>query len=172
MLLIYKWICEKFSYRFDGLSKTLFFYFDFDDFLTAFAKYLMKRPPVFMIDIKKCINYYPLTKIWGLEIFGSEIKIFTETRFHCLFSLNEKIIAMCYLMIDIKCVAIICLNEIWSSFKRPFWNNGPSKTVNFWYKFLNFILSSTTLPIFTTSNMLLLKWRSFHYNTEFGKKLF
>ena len=55
LLLIYKWIFENFYYRFDRLSKTLLFYFsffDFDGFLTAFAKYLMKRPPVFMIDIK------------------------------------------------------------------------------------------------------------------------
>ena len=33
----------------------LLFYFsflDFDDFVTAFAKNFMKRPPVFMIDVK------------------------------------------------------------------------------------------------------------------------
>ena len=150
MLLIYKWICEKFSYRFDGLSKTLLFYFDFDDFLTAFAKYLMKRPPVFMIDIKKCINYYPLTKIWGLEIFGSEIKICTETRFHCLFSLNEKIIAMCYLMIHIKCVTIICFNENWSSLKRHFWNNGPP---NMGSHFLRFFTFSCLYGIFAVNFM-------------------
>ena len=36
-------------------QKRYFFIFhliDFDDFLTAFAKNLMKRPSVFMIDIK------------------------------------------------------------------------------------------------------------------------
>ena len=55
LLLIYKWIFENFPYRFEGPSKALLFYFsffDFDGFLTAFAKYLMKRPPVFMIDVK------------------------------------------------------------------------------------------------------------------------
>ena len=54
-LLINQWIFENFSYRFDPLSNTLLFYFsffDFDDFLTPFAKNLMKRPPVYMINIK------------------------------------------------------------------------------------------------------------------------
>ena len=134
MWLIYKWICEKFSYRFDGLSKTLLFYFsyfDFEYFLTSF------HPFLWLIS-NLCINCYPVTKIWGLEIFDSEttvlkifLKICTEARFHCLFSLNKKIIAMCYLMIHIKCFAVICFNEIWSSLKRSFWNKGPSKTVTF-----------------------------------------
>ena len=38
-----------------GCQKTLLFYFsffDFDDFLTVFAKNLMKRTPAFIIDIK------------------------------------------------------------------------------------------------------------------------
>ena len=55
LLLIYKWIFKNFPYRFEGPSKALLFYFsffDFDGFLTTFAKYLMKRPPVFMIDVK------------------------------------------------------------------------------------------------------------------------
>ena len=55
MLLIQKWIFENFPHRFDGPSKTLLLYFsffDFDNFLTAFSKNLMKKPPVFMIDIK------------------------------------------------------------------------------------------------------------------------
>ena len=55
LLLINKWIFDNFPHRFDRLSSTLRFYFsffDFADFLTAFAKNLMKRPPVFMIDIK------------------------------------------------------------------------------------------------------------------------
>ena len=55
LLLINKWIFENFLYRFDGPSKMLLFYFsffDFANFLTAFAKNLMKRPPVFIIDIK------------------------------------------------------------------------------------------------------------------------
>ena len=55
MLLINEWIFETFSYRFDGSSKMSLFYFsffDFDDFLTIFAKNFMKRSSVFMIDIK------------------------------------------------------------------------------------------------------------------------
>ena len=36
-----------------GCQKHSFFsFFDFDDFPTAFAKNHIKRPPVFMIDIK------------------------------------------------------------------------------------------------------------------------
>ena len=55
LLLINEWIFENFSYRFDGSSKMSLFYFslfDFDDFLAIFAKNFMKRPPVFMIDMK------------------------------------------------------------------------------------------------------------------------
>ena len=83
MWLIYKWICEKFSYRFDGLSKTLLFYFsyfDFEYFLTSF------HPFLWLIS-NLCINCYPVTKIWGLEIFDSEttvLKIFLKI---CTFSL-------------------------------------------------------------------------------------
>ena len=131
---MYKWICEKFSYRFDGLSKTLLFYFSYFNF----EYFLFSLHPFLWLISKLYINCYPLTKIWGLEIFDSEtrvlkifLKICTETGFHCLFSLNEKIIAMCYLMIHIECVAVICFNEIWSSLKRSFWNNRPSKTVTF-----------------------------------------
>ena len=54
MFVINKWIFKNFLYKFDGSSKALLFYFsfyDFDGFLTAFAKNLMKRPPIFMIDI-------------------------------------------------------------------------------------------------------------------------
>ena len=46
---------SNFLYRFDGLSKMLLFYFsffDFENFLTAFAKNLMKRPPAFIVEIK------------------------------------------------------------------------------------------------------------------------
>ena len=55
MLLINKWVFESSWFRFDGPSKTLVFYFsffNFDDFLTTFAKNHMKKWHVFITDIK------------------------------------------------------------------------------------------------------------------------
>ena len=135
-----------FLYRFDGLSKTLLFYFsffDFDDFLTAFPKNLIKMPAIFMIDIKSLYELLLCHKDLRSRNFwqwndGSFLKICTETCFHCLFSLNEKVIAMCHLMIHIKCVAAICFNENWSSLKRPFWNNGQSNMVSHFFRFFTF----------------------------------
>ena len=123
----------------------LFFIFDFDAFLTAFVKNLMKRPPVFMIDIKSSYKLLLSHKNLRSRNFYSEtttLQIFLkncwETRFHCLFSLNEKIIAMCHLMIHIKFVAIICFNENWSSLKGSFWNNGPSNVLSHFFEVFYF----------------------------------
>ena len=44
------------------------------------------------------------------------------------------------------------------------------KNCIFQYKLLKFILRSTILPSFTISNLLLLNWRSFQYNSIFGEK--
>ena len=140
-----------FLYRFDGLSKMLLFYFsffDFDNFLTAFPKNLIKMPAIFMIDIKSLYELLLRHKDLRSRNFwqwndGPFLKICTETCFHCLLSLNEKVIAMCHLMIYIKCVAAICFNENWSSLKRPFWNNGQWNMVS---HFLGFLLLVVFLP--------------------------
>ena len=50
---------EKFWFRFDGPKKTLVFcfsFFHFDDFLTTFAKDLIKKPPVFVTNTKSTHN--------------------------------------------------------------------------------------------------------------------
>ena len=105
-------------------------------------KFLLKDQPFLWSISKAPINYYSLTKIWGLEIFDSEmtalkiiLKICTEICFHGLFSLNEKIIAICHLMVHIKCVVVICFNKNWSSLKRPFWNNGPPNMLSYLFRF-------------------------------------
>ena len=165
-------------------------------------KILWKDHPFLWSISKVRINYYSLTKIWGLEIFDSEttalsifLKICTETRFHCLFSLNEKIIAICNLMVHIKCVAVIFLMKIEALSNGLFEIRGRQtwcliflgflflvvftaflpktlwKNCIFQYKFSKFILRSTILPSFTISNLLLLNWRSFQYNPIFGEKI-
>ena len=105
----------------------IFLFFDFDDFLIVFAKNLMKRTPAFLIDIRCSYKLLLTHKDLRSKIFDREartleilLKLCTETRFHCLFSLNKKVIAMCYLMIHIKCVAAICFSENWSSLKCLF----------------------------------------------------
>ena len=60
MLLINKWVFESSWFRFDGPSKTLVFYFsffNFDDFLTTFAKNLMIKWHVFITDIKSSYKF-------------------------------------------------------------------------------------------------------------------
>ena len=176
---------SNFLYRFDGLSKMLLFYFsffDFENFLTAFAKNLMKRPPAFIVEIKS--SYKLLLSQKGLRsrnfwqwnegplnifknLYGNEF---------CLFSLNEKIIVMCNLMIHMKGVADIFFSENWCSLRRPFRNNGLltflPKTL---WKNCHFLIQICEihfiiLPSFVISNLLLLKWRPFQYNTKFRGK--
>ena len=51
---------EKFWFRFYGPRKTLVFYFSvfhFDNFLTSFAKDLMKKPTIFITNIKSTHNF-------------------------------------------------------------------------------------------------------------------
>ena len=119
----------------------IFHFIDFDDFLTTFAKNLMKRPPAFMIDIKSLYKLLLSHKdlrsrnIWQwndglLNIF----KNLYGNMFSCLFSLNEKVVAMCHLMIHIKCAAIICVNENWSALKWPFSNNRLSNMVSHFFR--------------------------------------
>ena len=108
LLPIHKLVSENFSYRFDGPLKWLpflLFIFDFDDFLTAFAKNLMSRPPVFMIDIKsfyKLLLFHKDLKSRNFWQWNSgPLNIFKNwygNAFSLLFSLNEKIIVMCHLM--------------------------------------------------------------------------
>ena len=134
-------------------------------------KILWKDHPFLQSISKVRINYYSLTKNWGLESFDSEttalsifLEICTKTRFHCLFSLNQKIIAMCHLMIHIKCISLICFNKNWSSLKRRFWNNGLSNMVS---HFLAFFTFSFLYSIFVESFMIKLSffnidfWNSF-----------
>ena len=116
MLLINKWIFESFLYRFDESSKVLIFYFsffDFDNFLTAFAENL-KRPPIFMINMK---SWYKLLlscrdlrsrNFWQWSN-GPSKNLYANAFF---ISLDEKIIAVCHLMIHIKCFAVIFLMKI------------------------------------------------------------
>ena len=181
----------------------IFRFINFDDFLTAFVKNLMKRPSVFMIDIKSSYKLLLSHKdlrsrnIWqwndGLKnLYGNTSSLF-------VFIKRKKLLQHDIKMIHIKCIAIIPFNENWSSFKRPFWNKGPSNMVSHFFsifftfsclygiftenfmkklslfninKFLKLILRSTILPSFTILNLLLLKWWSFQYNTKFGKKMY
>ena len=116
LLLIHKLVFENFSYRFDGPSKWLpflLFIFDFDDFLTAFAKNLMSRPPVFMIDIKsfyklllfhkdlKSRNFWqwnsgPLNifKNWYGNAFS--LFVFIKRKNHCNVPFNDTYKMCCY----------------------------------------------------------------------------
>ena len=126
-------------------------------------KILWKDHPFLWSISKVRINYYSLTKIWCLEFFYSEtttLQIFLkncwETRFHCLFSLNEKIIAMCHLIIRIKCVAIIRFKENWSSLKESFWNNGPSNMLSLC--FIDFLLL-----VFFTAFLPKTLWKNRHF---------
>ena len=81
----------------------LFFIFWFGSFSNGFCeKNLWKSHPFLSLISKVCINYYSVTKIWGQEIFDNKttafwiiFKTYTETRFHCLFPFNQKIIGMC-----------------------------------------------------------------------------
>ena len=135
-----------------------------------------------MIDIKSSykllLSHKDLRSTSCSQWNNSPLSICTEKRFYCLFSLNEKTIAICHLMIHIKCVTVICFNENWSPLKRPFWNKGPLNMVSHFfrfftfscfcsifaeniskkllYRYFKFILRSTILSSFTISNLLLL----------------
>ena len=109
MLLIDKWSFEIFSYKNDRPSKALLFYFllfDFDKFLTAFAKNLMKRPPVFMIDIKSWFKlllsdkYLRSRNFWQWNddplnifknLFGNafSLLVFIKRKIHCSVPFND-----------------------------------------------------------------------------------
>ena len=54
--------------------------------------------------------------------------VFIKWKNHCNVLFND----------NIKCVAVICFNEISSSLKRPFWNNRPSNMVSHSFRFLTF----------------------------------
>ena len=125
-------------------------------------KILWKDQPFLQSISKVGINCYSLTKNWGLETFDSEttalsifLKICMETRFHFLFSLNQKIIAMCHLMMHIKCISLICFNKNWSSLKRRFWNNGLSNMVSHFLVFL--------LLVFFTAFLSKALWQNCHF---------
>ena len=149
----------------------IFHFIDFDDFLTTFAKNLMKRPPAFMIDIKSLYKLLLSHKdlrsrnIWQwndglLNIFKN---LYGNT-FSCLFSLNEKVVAMCHLMIHIKCAAIICVNENWSALKWPFSNNRLSNMVSHFFRvFLLLVVFMAFLPKTLWKNSLfnINFWNSF-----------
>ena len=124
MLLINKRIFENFLYWFDGPSKTLLFYFsfvDFDHFLTAFAKNLMQRPPVFIINIKSSYklllshkdlrsrNFWqwndgPLNIFKNLYGNASSLFVLIKRKSHCNVSFNETYKMCCshFVLIKIK----------------------------------------------------------------------
>ena len=61
-----------FWFRFYAPKKTLVFcfsFFHFDDFLTTFAKYLIKKPPVFKTNIKSTHNFLHFHKDLGSRNF-------------------------------------------------------------------------------------------------------
>ena len=119
-------------FRLNRPSKKLllnFHCFYFDDFLTSFAKNVIKKPPVFLLLSKICMNYYFPTKIWCL---------WAETRFCCLFSLNQKIVAMFHLMIPIKYIAVFPFHENSRRIKQSFLNNWTSNMVSHFFRIPNF----------------------------------
>ena len=59
---------------------------------------------------------------------------------------------------NIKCVAVICFNEISSSLKRPFWNNRPSNMVSHSVRFLTFSCLFNILLKTLWKNCHLLVW--------------
>ena len=148
LLLIQKWVFESFSYRFDGPSKTLLFYFSlfgFDDFLTTFAKSLTKRPPICMIEIKSLYKLLLCQKDLRSRNFLQWIdgslnvfKNFYGNEFSLLVFIKQQNHCICHLMTHIRCIAVICFNENWSSLEQPFWNNGPSIMVSNFFRFFTF----------------------------------
>ena len=124
----------------------IFHFLIFDDFVTAFAKNLMKRPPVFMSHIKRL--YKLLLSHKGLEsanfgqwndgllnvfknVYRNAFSLFVliKRKNHCKASFND---------IYIKCFGVICFNESWSSLKRRFWNNGPSNMLCHYFRSFTF----------------------------------
>ena len=92
------------------------FRFNFDDFLTAIVKNLMKRPSVFMIYIKSLYKLLLSHKdlrsrnIWqwndGLKnLYGNTSSLF-------VFIKRKKLLQHDIKMIHIKCIAIIPFNEV------------------------------------------------------------
>ena len=68
---------KSFNLDFTGPPKNASFWFSFfhfDDFLTTFAKDLMKKPTIFITNIKSTQNF--LHFYWDLEIFDNETTVF------------------------------------------------------------------------------------------------
>ena len=114
-----------------------FSFFDFDNILTAFGKNLMKKPPVFMIDIKSSykllLSYKDLRSknFWQwkdgpLNIFinlyrnAFSLFVFIKQKSHCKVSFNDTNKMFCFNY----------FNENWSSLKWLFWNNGLSNMMS------------------------------------------
>ena len=134
-------------YKFGGSSKTLLFYFsffDFDDFLTAFAKNLMKRSPIFMTDISsfklllshkdlRSRNFWqwndgPFNISENLYRNAFSLFVFIKRKNNCNLQFNGTYKMCCRHFFD----------ENWSSFKRSFWNKGPSNMVSYFFRFFIF----------------------------------
>ena len=114
-LLIGKWFFERSWFRFDGPSKTQFFYFSFfhfDKFLTTFTKNLLEKLPIFITDIKSLYklllsnkdlrsgnvwqwNDGPLNFFWILHRSAFSLFIFIKWKNHCYLSFNDTY-KMCY----------------------------------------------------------------------------
>ena len=89
-------------------------------------------------------------------------------------------------MMQIQCAGIICFIKNWVSLKKPLSNYGPSNMMYHYFRFFTFsffvalfpkilwenypILISLILLSFTFSNLLVLNWRPFQYNTNFETK--
>ena len=88
------------------------------------------------------------------------LKIFKNlygNAFSLLVFIKGKIIAVCHLMIHIKCGAIIFLNENWRSLKQRFWNNGSSNMLSFSIFFI-FSVFTSFLTKTLWKNCHFLKW--------------
>ena len=105
----------------------------------------MKTAPVYMMDIKSSYKLLLSHKDLRSRNFwqwnDGPLKIFKNlygNAFSLLVFIKGKIIAVCHLMIHIKCGAIIFLNENWRSLKQRFWNNGPSNMLSHFFMFFIF----------------------------------
>ena len=117
LLLINKWIFGHFSYRFDGPSKPLLFYFSFLIFMILqqlLREVLWKDHPFLWWISKVRINYYSLTKIWSIEIFrrtwnngplnifknfygnAFSLFVFIKRKNHCNVPFNDTYKMCCY----------------------------------------------------------------------------
>ena len=167
MLLINKRIFENFLYRFDGPSKMLLFYFsfvDFDHFLTAFAKNLMKRPPIFIIDIKisyklllsqkdlRSRNFWqwndgPLNIFKNLHGNAFPLFVFIKRKYHSIVPFN-----------DIKCVATICFMKIEALWTVFFEIMGRQTWCLIFLGFLLLVVFTAFLPRTLSTNCHFLIW--------------